>query len=117
MTDLIKKHEPGWYYIEHDKFSDGTIDYLYPTGEWKFSNKESVKKIIAPVPSFEEWQDGIFNFNILKMSLNGREKREKQLKELLKECQTIISNNLYEFDSDDCSRSCDLIKEIEEALR
>lgn len=127
MTDLTEKWkagelEDGFYYIGNGEIT--TIAMLknkdrsfYTWDSCIAKTLSDASEVLAPVPSFKEWQDGIFNFNILKMSLNGFEKRERQLKGLLKECQTIISNNLYEFDSDDCSRSCDLIKEIEEALR
>ena len=83
----------GDYYI---KFENGEIERQNNCiGGFLMSCNNRVVQILAPVPSFEEWQDGIFNFNILKMSLNGFEKREKQLKELLKECKTRMTDCLY----------------------
>ena len=99
MTDLTEKWkagelEKGAYYVK-DKRGNVYIDEYddeYSCGYYQRTcfSSDDVYEILSPVPSFEEWQDGIFNFNILKMSLNGFEKRERRLKELLKECQEII---------------------------
>ena len=87
--------------------------------EYLIERNEAPRSEYAPA---EEWGYGIvwamsdYVLPYLK-ELQTIKEENARLKELLKECQTIISNNLYEFDSDDCSRSCNLIKEIEEALR
>ena len=100
MTDLTEKWEAGeleagsHYYVKTHlgNILIDVIDFTIPNHNGFLHD---VKEVLAPVPSFEEWQDGIFNFNILIMSLNGREKRERRLKGLLKECKTRMTDCLY----------------------
>ena len=102
MTDLTEKLNAGRLYYVKKKNGKIVIRqaHLYSclitekaTPYVDFDDND-IEKVMAAVPSFEEWQDSIFNFNILKMSLNGFEKRERRLKGLLKECYTIVDTRM-----------------------
>lgn len=113
MTDLTEQWKKGklpsrdddhlWlaYYIKH---KDGYIhaDSLW-RGQWGTADRNSIEKILAPVPSFEKWQ--------AKLEENA------QLKELLKECREWLEYlGIYKYteDSDDC---VELLSELNEVLK
>ena len=76
LTEQWKSGElkQGWYYI-----NSGDIDYKYSKynpADFFATPHEDIKKVLAPVPSYEEWQ--------------AKDKENKQLKELIKECREIL---------------------------
>ena len=76
LTEQWKSGElkQGWYYI-----NSGDIDYKYSKynpADFFVTPHEDIKKVLAPVPSYEEWQ--------------AKDKENQQLKELLKECKRYI---------------------------
>lgn len=142
MTDLTEKSRPGWYYIEHDKFPNYTIDYLYPTGEWKFSNKESIKKIVFPVPTYDKFLDLVYDSTVKNewgcivddyKQKNARLKSERDkfaydlgvadatnwaLLRLLKECVVIIGYADTISNNEENKKTIhELFTKIEEALK
>lgn len=125
MTDLTEKWEAGeledcFYYTKTGKEQIIAIDmYDKESDTWLLNSDKDMPpfEVLAHVPIYYEFDALKMNCEFTHTCLKGSRLENARLKELLKECQTIISNNLYEFDSDDCSRSCDLIKEIEEALK
>lgn len=72
-----------------------------------------IKEVLAPVPSYEEWQ----SLNELLDSMQDTNKalahRLNMLKKLLKECKFYIGYDTYEFDE----KVNKLITKIDEALR
>ncbi|MEE0060469.1 MAG: hypothetical protein UE295_06555 [Acutalibacteraceae bacterium] len=77
MSDLTElyikeKLESGWYYIQHAKFETHTIDYLYPTNEWKFSDKKGVVRVLAKVPTYDEFRNQENYIEFLKRELGER---------------------------------------------
>ena len=127
MTDLPeqwKKGElpEGHYYIKTrnetniDEYIQWYKDHGIPS-EKSFAYF-NVQQVLAPVPSYEEWQALKASYEMsndanLKQAtwMADMEKENSQLKELLKECQNMIAfkHEVYEEDV--------LIKEIEEALK
>lgn len=81
MTDLTEqwkkgKLESGFYYVYLkylDMFDITTSSTLFGILE---RGNENCLEVLAPVPSYEEWQ--------------AKDKENKQLKELLKECREIL---------------------------
>ena len=134
MTDLTDKWKKGKleeykrYYCKTKWFEDVFEARCYNKGaedEWwalenekyKYNNIYHTKNIevLAPVPSYEEWQAKLEENAQLKKwceEFNALEvaKENAQLKELLKECQNMIAfkHEVYEEDA--------LIKEIYEVL-
>ena len=114
MTDLTeqwKKDELpiGEYYL---LYKDGTTDreyydwvnvYVHITKKGFSTYPNDIEKILAPVPTFEQWQ--------AKLEENAR------LKELLKECKEWLEYlGIYKYteDSDDCVK---LLSELNEVLK
>ena len=89
MTDLTEQWkkgvlEHGWYYI-----NSGDIDYKYSkynSADFFVTPHEDIKEVLAPVPSYEEWQ---VSYNCMLENEVLRLKNA-QLKELLKECREIL---------------------------
>ena len=83
MTDLTEQWkkgelEQGWYYI-----NSGDIDYKYSkynSADFFVTPHEDIKEVLAPVPSYEEWQ---VSYNCMLENEVLRLKNA-QLKELLK---------------------------------
>ena len=87
--ELINEEDAGCYYIET---IDGEIypDCLSPIDGFKNTYNYAVKKILAPVPSYEEY---LTMKDCAKMVFEAAE-RETKLKELLKECRECVDENL-----------------------
>lgn len=96
MTDLTKdwkdgKLPAGWYYI---KIADIVFIDFFEGKVWKNKKDEYIDEVLAPVPSYEEWQ--------AKLEENA------QLKELLKE----VKDYLPEFET-----PMDILAKIDEVLK
>lgn len=87
--ELINEEDAGCYYIET---IDGEIypDCLSPIDGFKNTYNYAVKKILAPVPSYETY---LTMKDCAKMVFEAAE-RETKLKELLVECRDIVKENL-----------------------
>ena len=118
--ELINEEDAGCYYIET---IDGEIypDCLSPIDGFKNTYNYAVKKILAPVPSYAEWQKYVeaneSMFSVVKMLNKDNYQLEKEntklkdkydalivgeqflisewykLKELLKECRPYVSRS------------------------
>ena len=102
MTDLTEqwkkgKLESGFYYVYLKylrMFDIATSSTLFGILE---RGNENCLEILAPVPSYEQWQEYVKAndsiFSVVKMLNKDNyqlEKENKQLKELLKECKRYI---------------------------
>ena len=107
MTDLTEQWksgelEQGWYYI-----NSGDIDYKYSkynSADFFVTPHEDIKKVLAPVPSYGEWQASyncMLENEVLRL-------KNAQLKELLKE----VKDYLPEFET-----PMDILAKIDEALQ
>ena len=77
LTEKWDKGElpEGDYYIKR-RNGDFLYDNIDTSGVWRNSIDEDILEVLAPVPSYEEWQ--------------AKDKENAQLKELLKECKRYI---------------------------
>ena len=104
LTDKWKKGELpyGYYYIKTisggeviDRYYRDCTDYdLCEYGNvWENRFEDEIIEVLAPVPSYEEWQQlrkFLEDFNALDVA-----KENQQLKELLKECRDDVYNYQY----------------------
>ena len=105
MTDLTEQWKRGEFII----CNAGKCQYYYVRNEEQqevikteyclFDDNTPNWQILAPVPSYEEWQ--------AKLEENA------QLKELLKECKPYIGFDTYEFDE----KVSKLLTKIDEVLK
>ena len=107
MSDLTEQWKKGglkegWYYI-----NDSQIDYKYSkysSVDFFITPHEDIKEVLAPVPSYDEWQKVLniaFNNEVLRLE-------NAKLKELLKECRYKIIADL------DNARLCESSVDIED---
>ena len=97
LTEQWKKGalKEGWYYI-----NDSQIDYKYSkhsSVDFFITPHEDIKEVLAPVPSYEEWQQLIKfleEFNALEVA-----KENQQLKKLLLVCREMLAE--YRFSEGD----------------
>ena len=96
MTDLTEQWksgelEQGWYYI-----NSGDIDYKYSkynSADFFVTPHEDIKKVLAPVPSYGEWQASyncMLENEVLRL-------KNTQLKELLKECVEYVKKDYGDY--------------------
>ena len=102
LTEKWKKGElpAGWYYI---KIADIVFIDFFEGKVWKNKKDEYIDEVLAPVPTFEEWQASEKYNKHLEEVIKVYERKDKQatetsiaynelleentkLKELLKEC-------------------------------
>ena len=119
LTELWKKGEleQGWYYANND--GERTIIYIYEKNGSVLGDDFDLKatdwiKPIAPVPSWEQWQQMkafCEEFNALEVA-----KENQQLKELLYKCREKLNQLDY-----GCEvwqgELTDFIEEIDEVLK
>ena len=116
LTEKWKNRELEFgkeYYV---RFEDGEIDtaqWCYYTNQDRYGfDVDEVKEVLAPVPSYEEWksvcddcnsmqetifsQDSIYceNENLLE-EIEKIDEENTKLKELLKECRTCVTRQIY----------------------
>lgn len=109
LTEQWKKGklEIGQYYI---KYKGVYISDKWYGNCWKHGWNEYVEEVLAPVPSYEEWQQlhkFLEEFNTLDVA-----EENKKLKGLLKECRAIIYENILgEYVIELCERITNAIGE------
>lgn len=149
MTDLTEQWKNWqlegfrWYYV---KFKTGDIDSCWLT-EWSNDelgtggqyfdgiNEETIKEVLAPVPTFEEWQASEKYNKHLEEVIKVYERKDKQAtetsiaySELLEENEKLkeLLNKAFVYVHHDClknlrvgytPRSSFLIRDIKEALK
>jgi hypothetical protein len=96
LTEQWKKDEleQGWYYLKDNSIF---IDY-YNGCNFDDTCDCEIKKVLAPVPSYEEWQElnkqrNKFIRDIKDLSYINEE--NQKLKELLKECRDDVYKYQY----------------------
>ena len=118
--ELINEEDAGCYYIET---IDGEIypDCLSPIDGFKNTYNYAVKKILAPVPSYEEWERLKFKADTYRDYWDLEKDYSNHLKELLKECRDIVNENLEFSKSIGRNRiqprNKELLKRIDEVLK
>lgn len=119
MSDLTKdwkdgKLPAGWYYI---KIADIVFIDFFEGKVWKNKKDEYIDEVLAPVPSYEQWQKH------RKTLLKTQEKNcdleiiNTQLKELLKECKEVIKNVDTYYGNYDSINGYLVINKIDEVLK
>lgn len=111
LTEQWKKGElpEGFYFV-----NDGagvTIDY-YLCDYWERHLDSHIHKILASVPTFEEWQASyncMLENEVLRL-------KNTQLKELLKECKEVIKNVDTYYGNYDSTNGYLVINKIDEVL-
>lgn len=78
-------HDGDEYYIQ-DKDGEISTICLYNTTMHRHSFKVKKLKVLAPVPSYNEWQAKDSQTDYLQQKVSVLESKNQQLKELLKEC-------------------------------
>lgn len=129
MTDLTeqwKKGElpSGWYYKELWK-GYNVIDKFIGNQFLRYDDSDIVE-VIAPVPSFEEWQaKNEENKNLYKMldvlnrqldSLLKEDNENQQLKELIKECYKMLAQYQVENSEPSLDENIELLTKIDNAI-
>lgn len=108
------ENESGYYYIvvKQVEFPNRIDFYNSSATVWSYHSKDCIEEVLAPVPSYEEWQKlkefadySLHNRDELIRQMNlwselylKKAKENQQLKELLKECKFYIGYDTYEFD-------------------
>ena len=120
LTEQWKKGELpyGRYYVELAYNGNSIImaeywwDKTLTLDDHKYS-REEVKRILAPVPSYDEWQA---SYNCMLENKVLRLKNA-QLKELLKECKEVIKNVDTYYGNYDSTNGYLVINKIDEVLK
>lgn len=101
----------GDYYIKR-RNGDFLCDTIDTSGVWHNSIDEDILEVLAPVPSYEEWQKVLnidFNNEVLRLE-------NAKLKELLKECRDYVVNTLIELKNGYCYEENDYYHETKTLL-
>ena len=125
LTEQWKKGElkEGWYYI-----NDSQIDYKYSkhsSVDFFITPHEDIKEVLAPVPSYEEWQRTFHyagkyehEYTSCVMDYENLKQENQHLKDVIsKMCMELVdpdddmSNGLAEYFNQD------LLLEIHEVLK
>ena len=120
LTEQWKKGELpyGRYYVELAYNGNNIImaeywwDKTLTLDDHQYS-REEVKRILAPVPSYEQWQASyncMLENEVLRL-------KNAQLKELLKECKEVIKNVDTYYGNYDSTNGYLVITKIDEALQ
>ena len=112
MTDLTEQWKKGEikknkYWV---KYKNGKIDTWELSEGITIESKPEIIEVLAPVPSYEEWQKVLnidFNNEVLRLE-------NAKLKELLKECREILDYAKDFAYHDPC---CKCIAKINQAIR
>ena len=102
-------HDGDEYYIQ-DKDGEISTICLYNTTMHRHSFKVKKLKVLAPVPSYDDWMATIGTAQFL-MDKNA------QLKELLKECKEVIKNVDTYYGNYDSTNGYLVINKIDEVLK
>ena len=114
LTEKWDKGElpEGDYYIKR-RNGDFLYDNIDTSGVWRNSIDEDILEVLAPVPSYEEWQASyncMLENEVLRL-------KNAQLKELLKECKEVIKNVDTYYGNYDSTNGYLVINKIDEVLK
>ena len=120
LTEQWKKGELpyGRYYVELAYNGNNIImaeywwDKALTLDDHEYS-REEVKRILAKVPSYTEWQAKDSQIDYLQQKVSVLESKNQQLKELLRECREILDYAKDFAYHDPC---CKCIAEINQVL-
>ena len=135
MTDLteqwkkgeLKKGEEYWVILTDEWYSRNPVEparafYSYDC-EFEGYLDDDIEQVLAPLPSYEEWEqlqnwaDFTKDYHGLREKLEIAEYENVQLKELLKKCQesiaTLLSKRITEVNG---IKQKELLAKIEQAL-
>lgn len=111
--------EYGQYWVKNKVWEKPFIDRWLPNCSWKISCKDAIKKILAPVPTYDEYKAMQAELAELKEKIKKREEliqclgsnideldvkksvliiENNKLRALLKGCQEVLSNICEEND-------------------
>ena len=117
LTEQWKKGEleDGDYYV---KTRQGIIiiDY-FDVDEFSYDTNHYVEEVLAPVPSYEEWQELISKKNWCNARAKNLLDKNQKLKELLKECNYMILAYSINHDTFPKEKVKDIVTKIDEALK
>ena len=126
MTNLTEQWKNGEL-PEGEKYiqlRDGRIFTAHFNGkEFREVYNSDIKEILAPVPTYEEWQR-IFHYagkyeheyTSCVMDYENLKQENQQLKELLKECRDYVVNTLIELKNGYCYEENDYYHETKTLL-
>lgn len=111
LTEQWKKGElpEGHYYVKdgENMIAEYLNGYFYNDGNPMTSLSGGVDEVLAPVPSYEEWQASyncMLENEVLRL-------KNTQLKELLKECKEVMNMAGYVFANvDDVKKAKELLQ-------
>ena len=111
LTEQWKKGElpAGRYWL---KYRSGRIDDWDLLGGKTIESKPEIVEVLAPVPSYEEWQASyncMLENEVLRL-------KNAQLKELLKECKEVIKNVDTYYGNYDSTNGYLVINKIDEVV-
>lgn len=114
LTEQWKKGEleSGWYYVNF--YSVGAVmqEYLPEHNGFGYDEKNLIQEVLAPVPSYEEWQQlhkFLEEFNALEVA-----EENQQLKELIKEIRSLWKGTICMPDSQEQVR--DILIKIDNVI-
>lgn len=115
LTEQWKKGEleRGRYYI---KYRGNYMSDNWHGDCWEDSWSDYVEEVLAPVPSYEEWQKLKLHDEKATIKLGEVCIENLKLKELLKECRGLLDNYNHTFETKDWEKSSNLITKITNAI-
>lgn len=115
LTELWKKGElpEGWYYVK-DIHNKVRLDrYFKETDNFEYLEDWEVGEVLAQVPSYEEYQKFLSD----QLAKNEGEEinaelqaENKQLKDLLKECKSVIKGAFLVRSKEMCDKIDEVLK-------
>lgn len=86
MTDLTDKWKKGkipeaWYYVKDIHNKESLDRYFKETDNFEYLEDWEVDEVLAPVPSYEEWQASENYIDYLKQCISVYESKDKQATE------------------------------------
>lgn len=117
LTELWKdgQLEDGFYYF---RLPDGSIDIAseYRLIRYRLTKDADKIEVLAPVPSYEEWQELIDKKNWCNARAKNLLEKNQQLKELLGECKYFLAEYDNDFSWDDCVKGYHLGETINKII-
>lgn len=119
LTEQLKKGKlkKGKYYVktQEDNICELMFDdegHWYDFGWDCWLGDDYVKEVLAPVPSYEEWQEEQKSLKVLAEAYCKEKEENQQLKKLLKRCRDFINYEVPDHCIDDV-----LLDKIDEMLK
>jgi hypothetical protein len=126
LTEQWKKGElpEGYYYVKdgENMIAEYLDGYFYNNGEPMTSFSGGVDEVLAPVPSYDEWkaaQEQLHKEGIWYTEISHKKvlKENAELKELLKECQSLFNRATVEGAEPNNAELIEILTKIEDVLK